>query len=173
MLLALGSAAEMTLLALATNVPYDADATRLYYGTDTHSMGLLLGAALAALAVARDRPRPGNAGRPRRRFVGLTDVLAAAALVALAVAACTVPEWNRTLYRGGFLAVAAVAAVAVAAIARPGQSSGAGAGPQAPSLAGGAVVRRLPLALAGRRRHPPGGGRALAGARWCWRCGSA
>lgn len=123
--LALGSAAEMTALALARDVPYGADASRLYYGTDTHSMGLLLGAGLGALAAARVRPRPGKGGRPRRRLVWLTDVLAAGSVVALAVAVCTVPESSRALYRGGFLAVAAVAAILVAAVARPGSRLGA------------------------------------------------
>jgi peptidoglycan/LPS O-acetylase OafA/YrhL len=123
--LALGSAGEMTVLAVARDVPYGADATRLYYGTDTHSMGLLLGAGLGALAAARVRPRPGPGGRPRRRLVGLTDVLATGALAALAVAVGTVPESSRALYRGGFLAVAALAAILVAAVARPGSRLGA------------------------------------------------
>src|ERR1700744_5763179 len=58
LLLAAASTVEMALLAISANVPYDSDGSRLYYGTDTHSMGLLLGAALGALAAGRSRPKP-------------------------------------------------------------------------------------------------------------------
>ena len=122
--LALASAAEMTVLAIAWDAPYGTDASRLYYGTDTHSMGLLLGAALGAIAAGRTRPRPGQDGRPRRRLVWLSDSLAVGALVGLVVAACSVTESSPALYRGGFLAVAAAAGLATAAVARPGSRIG-------------------------------------------------
>ena len=118
--LALASAAEMTALAIADNAPYATDASRLYYGTDTHSMGLLLGAALGALAAGRD-----VAGAvPRRRWLALTDVLAVAALGALAVVVAVIGESDPRLYRGGFLAVAAATALATASVARTGSRVG-------------------------------------------------
>jgi peptidoglycan/LPS O-acetylase OafA/YrhL len=48
--LALASTAAMAYLAIASNVPYQADSSRVYFGTDTHAMGLLLGSAVGALA---------------------------------------------------------------------------------------------------------------------------
>ncbi|HET8582165.1 MAG TPA: acyltransferase family protein [Jatrophihabitans sp.] len=113
-LLALGSTAEMWALANAQHAPYDTDASRLYYGTDTHSMGLLLGAALGALAAARPRPHP----RETYRWVWLSDLAALGALVALAVIVFTTSESAPGLYRGGFFLVAVLAATATAAVAR-------------------------------------------------------
>ncbi len=129
--LALASAGEMAALALAHNAPYGADASRLYYGTDTHSMGLLLGAALGALAAGRSRAdaeRPLARKLPHRvfgRMVWLTDAVAVLALIALVLAQFAVHEQSPVLYRGGFLAVAAIAALAVAGVARPGSRVGA------------------------------------------------
>jgi peptidoglycan/LPS O-acetylase OafA/YrhL len=120
LLLALASAAEMTLLAVAENAPVGADASRLYYGTDTHSMGLLLGAAFGALAAGSAVSR----APARRRLLWLTDGLAAGALVTIAVVIATTREDSSRLYRGGFLVVAAVTAIAVAALARDGSRLG-------------------------------------------------
>ncbi|MDT4918820.1 MAG: hypothetical protein QOH89_3520 [Pseudonocardiales bacterium] len=121
-LLAVGSAVEMAWLAIVTDAPLATDASRLYYGTDTHSMGLLLGAALGALAAARtamraDRPAPA-------RLVHASDALAAGALVALLVILAVAHESSPGLYRGGFFIVAALAAVAAAALARQGSRLG-------------------------------------------------
>jgi hypothetical protein len=114
----------MYLLARASGAPVAADASRLYYGTDTHSMGLLLGAAVGAVAAGR-RSVDGRTGdRPARRYVWLTDPLAVAALAALAVAVFTVREDQPGLYRGGFLAVAALAAVVAGAVPRRGSVLG-------------------------------------------------
>jgi hypothetical protein len=51
--------------------------------------------------------------------VGVTDVIALGALAALGVAVFSVSESSPALYRGGFLAIAALAAVPTAALARP------------------------------------------------------
>jgi hypothetical protein len=111
----------MASLAFAHNAPYGSDASRLYYGTDTHSMGLLLGAACGALAAGREViPRDG----PRRRLMWLTDGLAAGALVTLVIVVCSVRESSPVLYRGGFLGVAALTAVVAAAAARGGSRLG-------------------------------------------------
>jgi peptidoglycan/LPS O-acetylase OafA/YrhL len=120
-LLGLGSAAEMAALAVAYNAPYGTDASRLYYGTDTHSMGLLLGAALGALAAGR---ATADGAVVRRHLVWLTDGLAVGALAALGVVVFTTPESSPQLYRGGFLLVAAVAAIATASVARAGSVVG-------------------------------------------------
>ncbi len=121
--LALASAVEMYVLAVATNAPYGADASRLYYGTDTHSMGLLLGAALGAFVAGRGR---GQAGSDREPFgrLWLTDVVAVLAVSALVVAVLTIRESDPRLYRGGFLLVAALAGAGATAVARPGSRIG-------------------------------------------------
>src|SRR4051794_14477750 len=123
--LAVASAAEMYVLARATDAPIGADASRLYYGTDTHSMGLLLGAAAGAF-VARRAAEPGEVGGPVGRQLWLTDVLAAAALAAFAVMSFAVGEADPRLYRGGFLLVAVLGTVAATAVARPGSRMGRG-----------------------------------------------
>jgi peptidoglycan/LPS O-acetylase OafA/YrhL len=121
--LASGSALTMAVLAIARNAPYSADASRLYYGTDTHSMGLLLGAAFGALAAGR-----AHAGldrdEARGRWLWVTDGLAAGALVSLALIVWSVRESSPDLYRGGFLVVAALTAAATAAVARRGSRLG-------------------------------------------------
>jgi hypothetical protein len=109
----------MALLAIGENAPLGADASRLYYGTDTHSMGLLLGAACGALAAGA-----AVANSARHRLLWLTDGLGAGALVAMAVLVATMSENSPRLYRGGFLVVAAVTAVAVATLARQGSRLG-------------------------------------------------
>jgi len=122
--LALASALEMYLLATATDAPYSADASRLYYGTDTHAMGLLLGAALGALMAAPPRAR-GLDGTARSRLpVWLTDLVAVAGIAALAAVVLTGSESDPWLYRGGFLAFAAGAAALAGAVARPASRVG-------------------------------------------------
>jgi peptidoglycan/LPS O-acetylase OafA/YrhL len=70
--LAAASTVAMAVIAVRSDVPYGADSGRVYFGTDTHATGLLLGAAAGALAV-RARfsiPRPSCAAHscptPRR-----------------------------------------------------------------------------------------------------------
>ena len=121
-MLAAASALEMALLAIADNAPYATDASRLYYGTDTHSMGLLLGAAMGALAAGRAVARSDDP--PPSRWLPITDGIAAAAGITVLIVVATVPESSPGLYRGGFLGVAALAAVAAAAVARRGSQLG-------------------------------------------------
>jgi peptidoglycan/LPS O-acetylase OafA/YrhL len=98
------------------------DTSRLYYGTDTHSAGLLVGAALACLYT---RPRAGAAGRHRvlrRRWLrsGLAQLAAAAGLGVLVWTVLTIDGADGWLYRGGFLVVAvAVAAVVSGVLVAP------------------------------------------------------
>jgi len=122
--LALASALEMGVLAALTDAPYSSDASRLYYGTDTHSMGLLLGAALGALMASPPRRREFDPSTPRLLPVALSDLAALGGLVVLAVAVFTVDESEPGLYRGGFLLVAAIGAVVTAAVARRGSRVG-------------------------------------------------
>ncbi len=70
--LAAASTLVMTLIARAEDVPYGASTSRVYFGTDTHSMGLFLGAAAGAWTVwwqrrAAGPPGDGRAESPRQR----------------------------------------------------------------------------------------------------------
>ena len=92
------------------------DTTRVYYGTDTHSFGLALG---AALAIARQE-WPGFAvahGRGDRALGDLVGLLAIGGLVALAL---TMPAESAATYRGGLALVAALSVVAIAMATVPG-----------------------------------------------------
>ena len=92
------------------------DTTRVYYGTDTHSFGLALG---AALAIARQE-WPGFAvahTRGDRALGGLIGLLSVGSLVALAF---TLPAESSATYRGGLALVAALSVVAIATATVPG-----------------------------------------------------
>jgi peptidoglycan/LPS O-acetylase OafA/YrhL len=94
--------------------------TRLYYGTDTHSFGLALG---AAYAIARHE-WPGF-GIPRRRLTralaGVGGVLAIAGLLTMAF---LLPEDGEAMYLGGLALVAVLTMAAVAAATVPGSVLG-------------------------------------------------
>jgi peptidoglycan/LPS O-acetylase OafA/YrhL len=114
---ALGSTLWMRVLAVRGNVPFDTDSSRLYFGTDTHASSLLLGAAAAAVMA-------GLAGRLDRGIaVGVRaacDVVGVVALVAVCWSMHAFDYYRPGLYRGGFLAFAAVGVVVVATASAPG-----------------------------------------------------
>jgi peptidoglycan/LPS O-acetylase OafA/YrhL len=100
----------MAVLATAQNVPYGADASRVYFGTDTHAMGVLLGAGAAALVC--------SAGRPgwTHRFRRLLDIAGVVGLAGVCWLMTHTSEFVPALYRGGFLVFAGLAAMAVVAV---------------------------------------------------------
>src|SRR3984957_3115468 len=102
---ALGSAGLM--LALYHGA---ADASRVYYGTDTHLFDMFGGIAVAMLVAARPQP-----GVRARRALHVVAPVCAVALGVFWVRAGTgsglVPSW---MYRGGFLLCAALAVVVIA-----------------------------------------------------------
>ena len=124
-ILALLSTVAMAVLAIRTSSPVPNDPSRVYFGTDTHSMGLLVGAAMAAVWTPwRTWDRAGSwfreRGRAVRRFeAGVTDVLGVLALLGVVAAFVWVDEFSDALYRGGFLAFSLLAAVLVGAVADP------------------------------------------------------
>jgi peptidoglycan/LPS O-acetylase OafA/YrhL len=96
------------------------DATRIYYGTDTRAVALLVGIALAvALPPARV-----VAWRPGRGNWLALEVVGAAALVAMVGVGMGLSQVGDALYRGGFLVVALIAGALLVATANPSTATG-------------------------------------------------
>ena len=106
LVLAIASTTAMAVLAVRDGLPYFGNTSRVYFGSDTHSMGLFLGSACgAALAVrARTTTTPVRSDRLPAKLLWLTDVAGLVALTVLLVDLATLTEFSTTLYRGGFLA---------------------------------------------------------------------
>ncbi len=139
------AAASVALMALVY-VP-GADPSRVYYGTDTRASGILVGVALAFVWAP---------GRTQGRWVDKLpfDLIGLAALGALVACCLRISEFDDFLYRGGFLATSLSTAALIAAVVHPrGGGSQRCSDPPA-RLAGAALVRGLPLALAGIHAHP-------------------
>ncbi|WP_025156620.1 acyltransferase family protein [Leifsonia aquatica] len=117
---AVGSAVWMAVLY----VPGE-DPTRVYFGSDTHSFGLALGAALALL-VLRMRPLDLDAGESRfqtfvRRWL---PPLGALSVVGLVVCAYAMTSDSAFTYRGGLALVSLLSAIAIWAAITPRSSLG-------------------------------------------------
>lgn len=117
---ALASAAAMFLL-----YPADGDPTRVYFGSDTHSFGLAIGAALAIL-IARTRPLDLDAGETAmqvfvRRWLPPLGLLSLAGLVAACV---LLRDEAAFTYRGGLVLVSVLSAFAIWAAVAPGSRLG-------------------------------------------------
>ena len=92
------------------------DPTRLYYGTDTHAMTMLVGAALAcALAMIARRRDVGTlrAGGAAGLVIQALGVVGALGLAALALKVTGLTPW---LYKGGFLLVGVAAAAVILSV---------------------------------------------------------
>ena len=109
-LIGIGSAIEMAVLWVPEA------ATRVYYGTDTHSFGLAIGALLAVLALHWPT-RPLEWARGHRRALGIAGPVALLGILVLAV---VMPDDAPIVFRGGLVAVALLSAVVIAALLVPG-----------------------------------------------------
>ena len=121
--IALGGALLSTLAmlvgSLLGHMPSAADPSRLYFGTDTHAMGILLGAALAVIW------RPGRTSPVlARQAQAVISTAGVVALLLLVWSFTLIGEYSTFLYRGGFLVVAALSAVVVAAASHRGVGFG-------------------------------------------------
>ena len=115
--LALGAASAIAMAVLF--VP-GGDSTRVYYGTDTHSFGLAIGAALALISQGwATRTVPFS--RPKRLTL---ESLAVVALGGIIVFAVFVPADAPFVYQGGLVIVASLSAVAIAGLIVPGSALG-------------------------------------------------
>ncbi len=123
--LAVLSTAWMLQLSVSNGFPDFADPSRAYFGTDSHAMGLLVGAAMATFW------RP---GRMRRDLSsGAAAIITGIGLVALLAVIwffAFVGEFTPWLYRGGFLGLALIVATLIAAASHPGVKLGPAMGTQ-------------------------------------------
>jgi peptidoglycan/LPS O-acetylase OafA/YrhL len=117
-LVALGGAvvstALMAVLAVLGDEPLPHDPSRLYFGTDTHSFGLLIGAALAVVWTGH---RPEQSVRWQR---WLFNLVGAGSLSVVVWSFIHVSEFSERLYRGGFLLFCVTVALLIAAAVYPG-----------------------------------------------------
>jgi peptidoglycan/LPS O-acetylase OafA/YrhL len=91
------------------------DASRVYYGTDTHAVGLLAGVALALVWSPIELRR-----HPSGPLVGpILDAVGVLALGYVVLAFLGVHDYDLSLYHGGYLWLALASAVLLASLAHP------------------------------------------------------
>jgi peptidoglycan/LPS O-acetylase OafA/YrhL len=105
------------------------DASRVYYGTDTHAVGLLAGVALALVwsPIELRRRRTGPLVGP------VLDVVGVLALAYIVLSFLHVHDYDLALWHGGYLWLALVTALLLAVLAHPAARLGVLLG-QAPVL---------------------------------------
>jgi len=122
---AVASTVWMAILSISNGFPELADPSRAYFGTDSHIMGLLIGAALATVW------RPGQLStRLALGAKALITAVGVASLLTVVWIFWQVGEFSGWLYRGGFLLFAVLVAVLVATAAHPGAPFGRALGTQ-------------------------------------------
>lgn len=123
--LAILSTIWLVVLSTSNGYPEYADPSRAYFGTDSHAMGLLIGAALATFW------RPGRMRATLSRG-GSTIITATgiAALLAVVWFFLFVSEFAPWMYRGGFLVLAVVVALLIAMCSHPASPLGRWMGTQ-------------------------------------------
>ncbi|HWD72728.1 MAG TPA: acyltransferase family protein [Actinomycetota bacterium] len=119
---AVASTAWMAVIAVSHNVPYVTDASRVYFGTDTHAMGVLVGSGAAVVATWAERQGW------MQRFGDALDIAGVVGLAGVCWAMTHTSEFVPALYRGGFLLFAALAALPVVAAGRERSWLGEGLG---------------------------------------------
>lgn len=132
---AVGSTLWMRWLAIKHGYPTPNDPSRIYFGTDTHAMGLLIGSALAAavnsenfkVKITPDRKTALNA-------------LAIGSIAGLCYYIMRIGELDQNLFRGGFLVVSLFSAGLILASIHPG-------------LIWGRLLDVAPLRWLGRRSY--------------------
>lgn len=123
--IAVASSLWMAYLAVRSGMPVPADPSRVYFGTDAHISGLLLGAAVAT--VWRPGRLPEHVSTGARTALWGTGALALACVVGAYI---LVTEFTPLLYRGGFLVFSAVVAVLIMMATHPAIGLGALLGSQ-------------------------------------------
>ena len=117
--LAVASTWWMSHLSNANGYPIPNDPSRVYFGTDTHAMGLLIGAATAALwnyEKLNLRITPDRAAA-----MNLMGLMSLGGLLYFFFGVGELTSW---LYRGGFLTLSVVTAVLIVVAVHPGLKFG-------------------------------------------------
>ena len=107
-----GAAASLVLMWILFD---PADASRVYYGTETHAAGLLIGVALALVWAPWQLRR----ATPGRWCGPVLDAVGVLALGYLALSFLQVHDYDLALYHGGYLWIALASAAAIAVFAHP------------------------------------------------------
>jgi peptidoglycan/LPS O-acetylase OafA/YrhL len=116
---AIVSTVLMAVISIMNGYPAQADPSRVYFGTDTHAMGLLVGAALATLWL------PKSARTDLAPGAKLTiDAIGALSLLALAVVFWQTSFDSSLLFRGGFLVLSLLVALLIVAATHPASHVG-------------------------------------------------
>jgi peptidoglycan/LPS O-acetylase OafA/YrhL len=114
--LALGVLAGAAASLALTWILFDPnDASRVYYGTDTHAAGLLIGVALALVWAPWQLRR----AKPGRWCGSVLDAVGVIALCYLALSFLRVHNYDLALFHGGYLWIALAGAAVIAVIAHP------------------------------------------------------
>ena len=114
--LALGVLAGAAASLALTWILFDpSDASRVYYGTDTHAAGLLIGVALALVWAPWQLQR----AKPGRWCEPVLDAVGVIALGYLALSFLRVHDYDLALFHGGYLWIALASAAVIAVIAHP------------------------------------------------------
>ncbi|HET7305416.1 MAG TPA: acyltransferase family protein [Segeticoccus sp.] len=108
LLLALASAVAMAVL-----FQFGAEPTRVYYGTDTHLFGLMIGAALAFAWAAPERPLES------RQWQRVRMPVAVVSLVGLLLLMRTLEQSSVLTFRGGIVLASLLTAGVIAALLGP------------------------------------------------------
>jgi peptidoglycan/LPS O-acetylase OafA/YrhL len=124
----LAGAAGSVALAWALFDP-QGDVSRVYYGTDTHAVGLLAGVALALVW----RPWALRRGRPGRWTGPVLDAVGVLALSFVVLSFLHVHDYDLALFHGGYAWLALFTALLIAVLAHPAARMGGAIG-RAPLL---------------------------------------
>jgi peptidoglycan/LPS O-acetylase OafA/YrhL len=112
--LAIASTLWMAYLSVRLQMPEYNDPSRIYFGTDSHIMGLLVGAALATVwRPGALSPNISPAARVTIMAIGLTSLLTTLWFMLF------VGQFTPWLYQGGFLVLAIIVAALIAAATHP------------------------------------------------------
>jgi peptidoglycan/LPS O-acetylase OafA/YrhL len=93
------------------------DASRIYYGTDTHAVGLLAGVALALIWSPTELRLPSHRSGPL--VAPILDAVGVVALGYLILSFVHVHDYDLALWHGGYLWIALATAILLAALAHP------------------------------------------------------
>ena len=120
LVVAVASSIWMAVIAIQADMPVVTDPSRIYFGTDAHISGLLIGAFIAT--VWRPGRLPVQTFPAARVALWVTGILALAGILAAYV---FVTEFTPLLYRGGFLVFSGVVALLIMVATHPAIGLGA------------------------------------------------